>query len=205
MTNNDAARPQSDGRRLTIRLPRLGYALALLIAIGLVVPWLYGHVRDARERARRAPHVSVFGTGTVQHVMIWFYGTGEPPSEVNRLVGEAVDHFLKDDLPREIEFARWLESKGLPHSRAVQLQIGVPKLSASALGRLQEAPRSDGIHLSVLIAASQITDDGLAGLKSLANVDSLIVRGALLPPPAAAALKEALPDCTVEIAEPVAD
>jgi hypothetical protein len=166
---------------------------------------LYGHVRDARERARLAPHVSVFGQGSANHFTTMIHGTGEPPLEVNRLVGEPVDHFVEDHLPSEMGFVHSAKGKGLRHSRVVQLWIDVPQLSSSALGRLHEVPRTDGVHLGLVIEASQITDDGLRGLESLASVDSLVLRGARLPLSVAAALKDALPDCAVEIEARVAD
>jgi hypothetical protein len=175
--------------------------LPALVAIAPIFPWLYGHVRDVRERVRRTPHVSVFGQGSANHVTKWIHGSGVPSSEVNHLIGEAVNHFVDDDSPREIEFVRWAKTKGLGHSRAVQLCIDVSQLSGTALGRLREIPRTDGIHLGILIETSLLTDDGLHGLKALANVDSLVVRGTRVSPSAVAALKGSLPDCTVEIEE----
>jgi hypothetical protein len=205
MAHNDATPLPPETRRLSAWLPRFRYFVPVIVGFGLLLPWVYGHVRDARERARRTPHVFVFGTGGPQYTITWISGSGEPPFEEDRLVGEAVNRFVDDDLPRQIEFVRWAKSKGLPHSWSVQLCIGAPRLSATALGRLHAIPRTDGIHLGIQIGTSGITDDGLLGLKSLASVDSLVLCGTRIPSSAAAALRNALPNCTVDVEEAVAN
>jgi len=205
MAYDDDAPLPPETRRLSIWLPRFRYFAPAIVGLGLLLPCLYGYVRDARERARRTPHVSAFGTGGPQYTTTWIGGSGEPPFEVDRLVGEAVNRFVDDDLPRQIEFVRWAKSKGLPHSWSVQLCIGVPRLSASTLGRLHEIPRTDGIHLRVVIGTSDITDDGLRGLKSLASVDSLVLCGAQIPSSSVEALRGTLLGCTVEVEEVVAN
>src|SRR5262249_48180830 len=115
------------------------------------------------------------------------------------LVGEAVGHFVVDVAPREITFAQRSKDKGLAHSRGVHLCICVSQLSAPALGRLHEIPRTDGVSFGLSVETSEISADGVRGLMALRNLNSIVIRGCPIPVSTAAALKDALPDCAVDV------
>jgi hypothetical protein len=193
------------GRGLWMRVVRSWYVLPVFVAAALVLPRLYAYVLTARERARNEPRVWQSGQGSANHLALSIAGTGQPDSEVNRLVGEAVDHFVEDIPPREIEFVRWAKSKNLPHSRAVGLRVSVPYLSASAVGRLREIPRTDGVCFGICIEASQIGDDGVRALTELRNLNSIVIRGCAIPNSTLSAMRDALPECTIDVEEPVVD
>src|SRR5690242_17683050 len=112
MAKPDADTPPRNARRRSLCLARRWYVLPVLVAIGVFLPRLYAHVRAARERARNEPHVWSLGQGSSTHLTVSIIGTGKPASEVNRLVGEAVSHFVADVAPREIAFAERAKEKG---------------------------------------------------------------------------------------------
>jgi hypothetical protein len=184
------------GRSIVLR-----YSIPALAAVGLLWDVLYGPIRDARERARSAPHVSVFGQGSAQHFTTWIHASGKPSSELEPLVGKAVGNFVDHTLRKEADFVRWAKTNGRAHSRALGLCITVPQLSGRAIERLREFPRTDGIFLGILIETSHITADGLQVLESLVNVDDITIRGAQLSATDIADLKDALPNCTVNTEE----
>jgi hypothetical protein len=199
MSKPHADTPPRDARRRSIWLARWWYVLPVLVAIGVFLPRLYAHVQAARERARNEPHVSSLGQGSATHLTVWIIGTGNPASEVNLLVGEAVGRFVADVPPREITFAQWAKGKGLAHSRGVQLCISVSQLSASALGRLHEIPRTDGVSFCLYVETSEVSADGVRALMALRNLNSIVIRGCQMPVSTAAALIDALPNCVVDV------
>jgi hypothetical protein len=187
---------------VTVALIVVRFGIPAIFFLLVLSVLLCGPIRGARERARRSPHVSVFGQGSANHFSTWITATGEPNSELESRVGEEVDRFIRETVRRELESRRWDRIKNRPlQSRVLGLCISIPQLSARCLGHLRQVERADGIYLGLFVDASVITDDALLELKSLSKVHSITIRGVRISEGTLAELREALPDCKIEIDE----
>jgi hypothetical protein len=155
--------PESKQRRRRTWRKSLAAGLVVVLFVAVGYPCSL-RIQEARDRARRAAHVTCFGTGYPGGYSYSIDGMGEPWAEVERLIAERIDDFVHRANPEQ--------------GMAVDLIITTPRLSRRMLGRLNAFPRIEGRNqIGVAIQTPEVTADGMHALADLANIDSLSLFG----------------------------